>query len=385
MRVLLLAPQPFFQHRGTPIAVKALADVLSGQGHHVDILTYHVGEDVPIGSGSIHRISPIPGIRDVRPGFSMQKVVCDMAMFWRCFGLVRGGRYDVIHAVEEAVFFAMVVRRTFGIPYVYDMDSSLPVQLLQARPWLGPLRPLLEGMERMAVRGSIGVVAVCRSLEETARAYAPGASVVRLEDVSLLPPAPGDEDPPTTAEEPPTVMYVGNLEPYQGIDLLLESFRIAVRSTPARLVIVGGASSDVSRYAPRVAALGLSDRVEFLGARPISELGSHLRRATILVSPRTQGNNTPMKIYSYLDSGRPVLATRLPMHLEVLDDSIAVLKEPSPEAMSAGMISLLRDPELRSRLASAARIRVTREFSPASFRTKLLSFYEGLPLGPART
>ncbi|MBI4486503.1 MAG: glycosyl transferase family 1, partial [Acidobacteria bacterium] len=46
MRILLLAPHPFFQHRGTPIAEKALIEFLSSEGHEVDVLTYHEGEDV---------------------------------------------------------------------------------------------------------------------------------------------------------------------------------------------------------------------------------------------------------------------------------------------------------------------------------------------------
>ena len=45
-----------------------------------------------------------------------------------------------------------------------------------------------------------------------------------------------------------------------------------------------------------------------------------LLAADVLVSPRLKGLNTPMKIYSYLDSGSAVLATRLRTHTQVLDD-----------------------------------------------------------------
>ena len=53
----------------------------------------------------------------------------------------------------------------------------------------------------------------------------------------------------------------------------------------------------------------------------------------MLVSPRLKGLNTPMKIYSYLDSGSAVLATRLRTHTQVLDDGIAYLVEPEPVAL----------------------------------------------------
>lgn len=383
MKILVLAPQPFFQSRGTPIAVRALLGVLTGEGHRLDVLTYHEGEPVEISGVRLLRIPTVPGVRNLRPGFSIKKVICDLVMLWQCVGLVRREKYELIHAVEESVFMAMAARALFKTPYVYDMDSSLAVQLVQGRRWLRPLRPFFEAMERLAVRQSLGVLAVCRSLEETARRYAPGKSVARLEDVSLL-----DQQETTVPEarvpgEDPVVMYVGNLEPYQGIDLLLESFQAAIREVPgARLVIVGGVVPDITRYTDRSVRLGIAERVEFLGQRPIAELGRHLARATVLVSPRIQGNNTPMKIYSYLDSGRPVLATRLLMHEEVLDDSIACLADPEPAAMAAGLIGLLKDPELRSSLASRAKAKVAAEYSPAAFKAKLVTFYRGLRLAP---
>ena len=70
------------------------------------------------------------------------------------------------------------------------------------------------------------------------------------------------------------------------------------------------------------------------------------------------------------------------MHEEVLDDSIAYLADPEPGAMAAGMTALLEDPGLRADLAARARAKVAAEFSPASFQTKLLSFYQRLPVAP---
>ena len=98
-----------------------------------------------------------------------------------------------------------------------------------------------------------------------------------------------------------------NLETYQGIDLLLEAFRRVLPEVPdARLAIIGGSDADVSAYRERCAALGLGDSVWLAGPRPVERLAAYLRRATVLVSPRIHGDNTPMKVYSYLDSGRPL-------------------------------------------------------------------------------
>jgi glycosyltransferase involved in cell wall biosynthesis len=171
-------------------------------------------------------------------------------------------------------------------------------------------------------------------------------------------------------------MYVGNLEKYQGIDLLLEAFALAApRVEAARLVIIGGSAPAIASYRSRAAALGIGERVHWAGQQSVKSLGAYLRQADILVSPRLQGQNTPMKIYSYLDSGRPVLATRIPTHTQVLDDDIAQLVAPTPEGMAEGIVALLRDPSRRAAIAAHAKARVNELYTPAAAQRKLREFY----------
>ena len=160
------------------------------------------------------------------------------------------------------------------------------------------------------MRGSCGTLAVCGSLEAQARAFHPRGLVARLEDVSLL----GEETdanaesldlhPPEWAGDP-LVLYVGNLQVYQGIDLLLAGFARTVAEVPAaKLIVVGGTPEEIGHYRREAARLGIAAGVHFAGPRPVESLGRCLQQATVLVSPRIQGTNTPMKVYSYLDSGR---------------------------------------------------------------------------------
>jgi glycosyltransferase involved in cell wall biosynthesis len=143
----------------------------------------------------------------------------------------------------------------------------------------------------------------------------------------------------------------------------------------AQLVIVGGRPEDIRRYREMAAANGNGSQVHFLGPRPISDLPALFQRATVLVSPRLTGLNTPMKIYSYLDSGAAVLATKLLTHTQVLDQRIAYLVEPEPQALGRGLGKLLGDPELRERLAAEAKRHVQEEFTPEAARRKLGQFY----------
>lgn len=385
MKILVLAPHPFFQARGTPLAVKTVLEFLSARGHEIDVLTFHEGEDVDIANCRLHRIARPFWIRNIRPGFSVKKVVCDAFMFAKCLRMMRSGRYDLIHAVEESAFIAAAMQRINGTPYVYDMDSSLAEQLVEAYPALHFAFSALRRCEALAVRRSLGVLTVCAALEDVAHGHAPEKTVGRVEDTTLLPSAGvpstnGQSADPLLAlgvgNQSPVAMYVGNLEHYQGIGLLLDGFRHTLIQVPhAHLVIVGGLSEDIERYRRRAQQLEIGTQVHFLGPRPITALDALLRRADVLVSPRLKGLNTPMKIYSYLDSGTAVLATRLRTHTQVLDDRTAYLVAPDPEALGDGLARLLNDPGLRSRLATEAKAYVQQEFTPEAARRKLESFY----------
>jgi glycosyltransferase involved in cell wall biosynthesis len=379
----VLAPHPFFQARGTPLAVKTVLEFLSARGHHVDVLTFHEGEDVDIPNCRIYRTGRLPGIRNIRPGFSFKKVISDVFMFAKCLGMVRRNRYDLIHAVEESAFIAAAMRSLTGIPYVYDMDSSLAEQMVDAYPGLHFAFPALRRCEALAVRRSLGVLTVCAALEDVAHGHAPDKTVGRVEDTTLLVPGAASANggaetslPPGVGNQSLVAMYVGNLEHYQGIGLLIDGFRRTVDRVPnAHLVIVGGLEQDIERYRRRAQHLGILTQVHFLGPRPVTSLNGLLQRADVLVSPRLKGLNTPMKIYSYLDSGTAVLATRLRSHTQVLDDRTAYLVAPEPEALGDGLAHLLSDPSLRARLASQAKAYVQQEFTPAAAQRKLSAFY----------
>ena len=380
MRILLLAPHPFFQLRGTPIAERALLQVLTAEGHEVDVLTFPEGEDPDLPNCRIHRVAAPAWARGVRPGFSLKKLICDASMLGRVLRMARRGRYDVVHAVEEAAFMALLVKRIFGVPYIYDMDSGLSRSMLDRFPALQAVRFLLDACERWAVRASCGTLAGCRALEAQARAWHPDGLIAPLEDVSL---ADGTAEAPDLIPKAwrrdPIVLYVGNLAPYQGVDLLLAGFARVLPEVPrARLVIMTGSHDRVPHYRSLAEELEIAGSVGFAGPRPVEALGACLRQATLQVSPRVHGDNTPMKIFSCLGSGRPLLATRLLSHTQVLDDSVALLVEPEPAALGEGLARLLKDPDLRERLAANALQLAQREFTPEAFRRKLLAFYDAV-------
>ncbi len=377
MKILLLAPQPFYQERGTPIAVNLLARALSARGDEVDLLVYHEGADVSYPRMRLHRIPAPPLVRGVRPGPSVKKLLCDV-WFWRhAMRLAEQNRYDLVHAVEEAVWVARAIRRRYGVPYVYDMDSSLAEQITQRIQLPAVVRRRLQALEARAIQEAEAVVAVCDTLADLAHRHQ-AKQVTILRDISLMDDdVTNDELPSELAQMPsPRVVYIGNLEPYQGIDLLLNSFALAHRHVPmASLAIVGGPWMAACRYQRRASRLGIESSVRWLGPRPVDQMARYLQAADVLVSPRLGGTNTPMKIYSYLHSGKPVLATDLPTHTQVLTPDVAVLAAPTRTAFADGLVRLLTDPGLRRRLGYAGRTLALAQHSRQQFDAAVRQLY----------
>jgi glycosyltransferase involved in cell wall biosynthesis len=112
----------------------------------------------------------------------------------------------------------------------------------------------------------------------------------------------------------------------------------------ARFLLAGGRPRQVADASADVAARGLADAVIFAGERPADQMPHFLDAADVLVSPRSRGTNTPLKIYQYLRAGRVIVATRLLTHTQVLTDEVAILTEPTPEAFAAGILQAIADP-----------------------------------------
>lgn len=184
-RILFLAPQPFYQDRGTPIAVDLLLRVYSQRGDRLDIIAYHEGKDVSYPNIELFRTPKLPFVSNIRPGFSWKKLVCDLCMLFQASYLVLTRQYQFVHAVEESVFIALLFKVFLGIPYLYDMDSSLSQQMIEKYPQLSFLSKILDFLEGIAIKNAEVVIPVCDRLAEDIQHHKPQKIVV-LPDVSLV-------------------------------------------------------------------------------------------------------------------------------------------------------------------------------------------------------
>jgi glycosyltransferase involved in cell wall biosynthesis len=307
-------------------------------------------------------------------------------MLGKFLSLIRRQRYDAVHAVEESAFMAWLICPLLKIPFIYDMDSSMVTQLVDKHSFLKYIEKPLRFMESLPMRKAQAVVPVCDALAEDVSKYRAN-NIFILKDVSLLQESSNAESVSQLRKElflsdkntNKIAMYIGNLEPYQGIELMLESFALLrQKTTGINLVIIGGNGADVNRYRQQARQLKIADCTHVLGPRPVAHIGAYMAQADMLISPRIQGVNTPMKIYSYLHSGVAVLATDLPTHTQVMTSEIAMLAKPEPRSFADAWQTLLADNELRIRLAKAAHAYIEQEHSYPAFKIKLHGIYAQL-------
>jgi glycosyltransferase involved in cell wall biosynthesis len=343
-RVLVVTPQPFYEDRGTPIAIRYVAQALSELGVCVDILAFPIGTDVAIPRVRVLRSANPLGLTQVPIGFSWRKLALD-ASLWRSFSrLVRTQNYHIVHAVEEAAYMASVICPPLGQPFIYDMASAIPVELARKpifRP--GLIQGLISAAERHVISTAAGVI--CSSgLGEYVLRQVPDARVNQWAYPAESSRVDGDRAAAVRTElglrpEHRVILYSGNFAAYQGIDLLLEAFSIARRSRPElALVCVGATPREMLDHGAQGSALR-EQQVFIVPRQPREKIPVYLKLADYLVLPRVSADNVPLKLFDYMASGKPIVATRGNAHEPLLDDTRAFLSEPNAAALSTALLT----------------------------------------------
>jgi glycosyltransferase involved in cell wall biosynthesis len=364
MKILMIAPEPFFEPRGTPFSEYFRIKALSELGHEIDLATYPIGKDVEIPKLRIFRSMKVPFVRKVKVGPSIHKVFLDFFLFFTVLKLLFKNRYDCIHTHEEACFFGAVLSPLWRIPHVYDMHSSLAQQFINFNVTHSRfIQRILRFFEKRALLSSDAIIAICPYLGDHVRESGVTRKVFVIENTAeadtLFNPSgsTSEVELPQEIKSRSVVLYAGTFEHYQGLDLLMESVPFVVQALPETMfLLIGGDKNSTEEFRKRSVELGVGKNVILKEKVPVEDVNQYLDVAKVLVSPRKSGTNTPLKIYSYLRSGRPIVATNLITHTQVLNSEIAVLTEPEPEAFAKGIIEALSNPEMNKMVERAKKI-----------------------------
>ena len=382
MKILMIAPQPFFEPRGTPISVRQRVTGLTKLGHEVDLATYHLGEDVSLHGLEIFRTPAIPGIQSIKVGPSWQKIPLDFLLVIKSAGLLFRNKYDVIHTHEEAGFFSIFLAWLFNLPHVYDMHSSLPKQLVNFKFGDNKLMiGIFEFLEKQVINTCSAMITIGPDLEHYVQEINPNVPMQMIENLPLNIDQDFDNISPEVVEkfrkhEGLSIVYTGTFEHYQGVDVLIRSFvHISKINPDIQLILVGGKPEQIKANRALVSEMGMDGSIHFTGIVSLQDANAYIHLADILVSPRIEGTSVPLKIYTYLYAGKPILATNIPAHSLVLSPDHACLVEPTVDGLAAGLIRMIEDADLRAGLSKGSKNLAEEKYGLKSYLSKLENLY----------
>jgi len=192
---------------------------------------------------------------------------------------------------------------------------------------------------------------------------------------------------PNRAGRVPTLLYIGTLADWQGLDVVIRALPIILAAQPVRLPIVGrGRSRQRKMLAKQIRKLGVERNVVVQPAVPHHEIPALIAQADICVAPLglndrnvTQGA-CPIKVLEYMAAARPLLASNMPIMRELVREDVdALLFSPNdPADLARQALALLNDVELSKRLAESASERALTQFTWHESQKKLGKVYEKL-------
>jgi glycosyltransferase involved in cell wall biosynthesis len=383
MRILVVAPTPFFGDRGCHVRILEEARALRRLGADMLVVSYHVGRDVP--DVPVLRTPRLPWVRRLPVGFSPHKLYLDGLLLAAAARAARRFRPDLIHGhLHEGALLAALVGRALRRPAVADLQGSLSGELIDHGTLSpsGALARLVRRVERAIVRAPRRVVASSASFagELTGRWGVPRDRVVTLPDgvdpEVFRPGLPVAELRRRLGLDGKRVLvYLGVLTPYQGVDDLLAAWpAVAARIRNAHLLLMGYPNDD--RYRERVRAAGLGDSVTVTGRIAYDEAPRWLGLGAVAVSAKRSATEANGKLLNYMACGLPTVAYDGPVAAEILGEAGVRVPLGDTDALAAACADLLADPDECSRRGRALRERALSEFGWPALARRLVGVYQ---------
>lgn len=172
-------------------------------------------------------------------------------------------------------------------------------------------------------------------------------------------------------------MYTGHLYDWKGADILAKTAKFLLDQFDYLIMFIGGTASDIKRFEE---TYGSQSNVRILGWKDYNIINRCMSAADVLVLPNSgkselsRSYTSPLKLFEYMASGRPIVASDLPSIREILNESNAVFFEPdNPESLASAIKKVLNDKELAKRISEQA-LKDVQKYSWHERAAKILNF-----------
>jgi glycosyltransferase involved in cell wall biosynthesis len=381
LKILMIAPTPYFADRGCHVRIYEEARALRSIGHDVRIVTYHIGRDMA--GIPTERIVKIPWYKKLSAGPSWHKLYLDVLLFFKAWQVARDFCPDVLHAhLHEGAFLGAFLKKFLKVPMVFDYQGSLSGEM-EDHGYLNKgslLYRLFASLENFIHRQSdVIVVSSGQSAKllctEWAISETKLAKVIDAVDTEFFSPV-GAAELKLKLNLPsglPVVVFTGILSSYQGIDLLLESAAFLKKSRVNIHFLVVGFPEE--QYCQRALDMGIDDLITFTGKVPYDEIPNYLGVGDIAVSPKISTTEANLKLFNYMACGLPTVVFEAEVNREILEDSGVYAKFGDSEDLAKVLEVLSQDKVRMAELAAKARNDAVSRHSWTSRATNLEELY----------
>jgi len=347
----------------------------------------------------VHLITPNDGLlppEDTIDGARLTRISQDLAQnflaravhFGRAVSshLALHHEYDVVHFRNIWDGFQIAqTKKKYGYKTLFEVNGLPSIELKYHYPGLdSDLLAKIKEQEIATLHLSDAIICPSRVTRDYIASLGLNRKLVTVIPNGVSPSDFSATPLPSRGERVPTLLYIGTLADWQGLEIVIKSLPRILEQQIVRLQIVGrGRSRQRKMLAKQIRKLGIEDHVTVQPAVPHHEIPSVIASADICVAPLglndrnvTQGA-CPIKLLEYMAAGRPMLASNMPIVRELVREDVdALLFSPNdPNDLARQTLALLNDFELSKRLADSASERVLDKFTWHESQKKLLKVY----------
>lgn len=376
MKILMIAPTPFFADRGCHIRIYEEAQALKRLGHKVKIVTYHIGS-----TPKDTKVIRIPKIffwyKKLEAGPSWWKPFLDLTLLVKTAQIYLREDFDIIHAhLHEGALIGYLIKflKRKKTPLIFDFQGSLTGELL-AHHFIKEHQRLHGFFKFMETKiNNLPDYLICSSA---------GGHKLLIEEFGIspekvmyirdgvghgfykIPPKKLANVLRRSLKIPADrkiVFFMGVLSEYQGIDILLKSVKdIISKRQDVHFLILG--YPNVEYYQNIAEKYRISDYITFTGRIPYLKTHSYISLADVAVSPKISKTEANGKLYYYAAAGIPTVIFDSPVNKEILGELGIYAKFNNQKDYSEKLMYALNNKEVMKDLSLKLKKKAIKDFS----------------------
>ena len=383
IKILMIAPTPFFADRGCHVRIYEEIKALQEMGCDIILCTYHNGRDME--GVRTERIVNIPWYRKLEAGPSWLKPFLDILLLIKSVQVLKKFEPHILHAhLHEGIFIGAILKRLFKKPLLFDYQGSMTAEMVDHKfiSKSGLLCMIFTFLEKFLNRRADIIIPSSGGAVEMLGSY----FGVELEKIY---PVPDGVDIKVFKPESPVaslkkelkipdnrkvVLYLGLLNEYQGIDLLIEVAHRVLEGCPDIHFLIMGFPNE-EKYLKMVKEKGIAGNFTFSGKIDYHQAPKYLSLGDVAVSPKLSATEANGKIYNYMAVGLPTVCFDTPVNREILGELGVYADFGSRDSLATALVNLLSNDDERLTLSAKVRRRAMDSLTWTHSAEKIVDLY----------